>query len=139
VQLQAIWLWLDVVSGPLLVGCIFLGRCKEVAWVMNIKLSVSLGFHGYGHGCRAPRPKLMRCILLAGTCEKSHSETLPAHLGSVLGSHDPEHMGMTTWSERAHLCRVKTDISVVLTDTSGPDSHTMSKLDSHGYLETDSW
>ena len=30
VQLQAIWLWLDVVSGPLLVGCNFPGRCKKV-------------------------------------------------------------------------------------------------------------
>jgi hypothetical protein len=56
---------------------------------MNIKLLVSPGFHGYGHGCRAPRLKLTRCILLVGTCEKSHSETLPAHLGSVLGVMTP--------------------------------------------------
>jgi hypothetical protein len=130
---------LDVVSGPLLVGCIFLGRRKEVAWVMNIKLLVSPGFNGYGHGYRAAWPKLTRCILLARTCEKSHSETLPTHLGSVLGSRDPRHMGITTWSEHAHLCRVKTNISVVLTDTSGPDPHTMSKLSSQGYLEMDSW
>jgi hypothetical protein len=59
---------------------------------MNIKLSVSPGFHGYGHGCRAPRPKLTSGILLAGTYGKSHSETLPAHLSSVLGSHDPRQM-----------------------------------------------
>jgi hypothetical protein len=124
---------LDAVSGPLLVGCILSGRHKEVAWVMNIKLSVNLGFHGYGHGCRAARPKLTRCILLSRTCEKSGSETLPAHLGSVLGSHDLGHMGIMTWSEHA-LCRVKTDISAMLTDTSGPDLHMRSKLGSQGYL-----
>ena len=27
VQLQAIWLWLDIVLGPLLVGCDLPGRC----------------------------------------------------------------------------------------------------------------
>ena len=43
IQLQAIWLWLDVVPGPLLVGCNFLGRRKKVTKVMNIKLMVSLG------------------------------------------------------------------------------------------------
>ena len=43
VQLQAIWLWLDVVPGPLLVGCNFLGRHKKVTKVMNIKLTVSSG------------------------------------------------------------------------------------------------
>ena len=71
----------------------------------------------------APRPNLTGCTLLAGTCEKSHSETLPAHLGSVLGGHDPGQMGIATWRESVHLCRVKTDISVLLTDMSGPDSH----------------
>ena len=30
VQLEAIWLYLDVVSGPLLVGCGLSGRCKKV-------------------------------------------------------------------------------------------------------------
>ena len=39
------------------------------------------------------------------------------------GSHDPRQIGITTWSESVHLCRVKIDISAVLTDTSGPDSH----------------
>jgi hypothetical protein len=93
VQLQAIWFWLDVVSGPLLVGCCFLGRHKEVTWVLNIKFSVSPEFHGYGHGYRAPRTKLTSGILLAGTCEKSRSETLPAHLGGVLGNELPRVYG----------------------------------------------
>ena len=58
-----------------------------------------------------------------GPCEKSRSETLPAHLGSVLGSHDPGQMGIMTSSESAHLYRVKTDISAVLSVMSGLDSH----------------
>ena len=51
VQLQAIWLWLDVVSGPLLVGCGLPGRRKKVTLVMDIKLWL-FGFHGYGDGYR---------------------------------------------------------------------------------------
>ena len=65
----------------------------------------------------------MSCIQLARTYEKSHSETLPAHLRSVLGSNYPGQMGIMTLSESVHLCRVKTDISAMLTDTSGLDSH----------------
>ena len=43
-----------------------------------------------------PKLFLAGCTLLAGTCEQSHSETLLAHLGSVLGSHDPGQMGIMT-------------------------------------------
>jgi hypothetical protein len=84
----------------------------------------------YKDGYQRLGRNLVGCRLLAGTYEKSHSITLPAH---------PREMGIMTWSESAHLYRVKTDISAVLMDTSGLDSHTMSKLDSHGYLEMDSW
>jgi hypothetical protein len=73
---------------------------------MNIKLSVDRYAMAMGIDCRAPRQKLASGILLVGPCERSRSETLPAHLGSVLGSRDPGQMGITTWSERAHLCRV---------------------------------
>jgi len=73
---------------------------------MNIKLSVDRYAIVMGINCRAPRPKLTSGILLVGPCERSPSETLPAHLGSVLGSRDPGQMGITTWSESAHLCRV---------------------------------
>jgi len=73
---------------------------------MDIKTSVARYTMAMGIDCRAPRPKLATGILLVGPCEMSRSETLPAHLGSVLGSHDPRQMGITTWSERAHLCRV---------------------------------
>ena len=76
---------------------------------------------------------LAGCLLFYGPCEMFHSETLPAHLNSVLGSSYPRHIRIMTWSEHAHLCRVKTDISAMLMDTSGLDSHMMSKLDSHGY------
>jgi len=73
---------------------------------MNIKLSVDRYAMGMGIDCRAPWPKLTSGILLVGPCERSRSETLPAHLGSVLGSRDPGQMGITTWSESAHLYRV---------------------------------
>jgi len=73
---------------------------------MNIKLSVDRYAMAMGIDCRAPRPKLMSGILLVGPCERSRSETLPAHLGSALVSRDPGRMGITTWSESAHLCRV---------------------------------
>jgi len=73
---------------------------------MNIKTSVARYTMAMGIDCRVPWPKLASGILLVGPCERSHSETLPAHLGSVLGSHDPRQMGITTWSEHAHLCRV---------------------------------
>ena len=39
---------------------------------------------------------LAGCTLLAGTYEQSRSETLPAHLGIVLGSRDPGQMGIMT-------------------------------------------
>ena len=86
--------------------CYFLSRREEVTWVMNIKLLVDRYAMAMGIDCRAPRRKLTSGILLVGPCERSRSETLPAHLGSVLGSHDPEQMGIMTWSESAHLCRV---------------------------------
>jgi hypothetical protein len=54
----------------------------------------------------APKLFLAGCTLLARTYEKYCSETLPAHLGSVLGSHDLGYMGIMTWSESAHLYRV---------------------------------
>jgi len=75
---------------------------------MNIKSSVARYAMAMGINCRAPRQKLASGILLVGLCERSHSETLPTHL----------------------------DISAVLTVTSGPDSHMMSKLDS---LDTWRW
>ena len=75
------------------------------------------------HGCHAPKVFLAGCILLARTYEQSHSETLPAHLGSVLGSHNPEQMVIMTWSESVQLWRVQTDISAMLMETSGLDSH----------------
>jgi hypothetical protein len=34
---------------------------------------------------------------ISENCEQSHSETLPIHLGSVLGSSKPGQMGITTW------------------------------------------
>jgi len=49
-----------------------------------------------GIDCRAPWQKLVSGILLVGPCERSRSETLPAHLGSVLESHDPGQMRITT-------------------------------------------
>jgi len=73
---------------------------------MDIKTSVARYAMAMGTDCRAPRPKLVSGNLLVGPCERSRSETLPAHLGSVLGSHDPRQMAITTWSERAHLYRV---------------------------------
>jgi len=73
---------------------------------MNIKLSVDRYAMAMGIDCRAPWQKLTSGILLVGPCERSRSETLPTHLGSVLGSHDPGRMGITTWSESAHLYRV---------------------------------
>jgi len=73
---------------------------------MNIKLAAARYAMAMGIDCRAPRRKLASGILLVRPCERSRSETLPAHLGSVLGSHDPEQMGIRTWSEREHLCRV---------------------------------
>ena len=73
---------------------------------MNIKLSVDRYAMAMGIDYRAPRQKLASGILLVGTYERSRSETLPAHLGSVLGSHDPGQMGITTWSESAHLYKV---------------------------------
>ena len=39
-----------------------------------------------------------------GACERSRSETLPVHLGSVKGVINPGHMGSTTHSESVHLC-----------------------------------
>jgi hypothetical protein len=75
---------------------------------------------------------LAGCLQLYGPCEMSHSETLPAHISSVLGSHDPRQMGITTWSESAHICKVKTDISAMLMDMSGPDSHTMKNWTHNG-------
>jgi len=73
---------------------------------MNIKTLVARYAMTMGIDCRAPWPKLASDILLVGPCERSRSETLPAHLGSVLGSHDPGQMGIMAWSERAHLYRV---------------------------------
>jgi hypothetical protein len=40
-----------------------------------------------------PRPNLTGCTLLVRTCEQSRSETLLAHLGSVLGSGPPRANG----------------------------------------------
>jgi len=68
--------------------------------------SAAPSYMAMGIDCRAPQRKLASGILLVGPCERSRSETLPAHLGSVLGSRDPGRMGITTWSESAHLCRV---------------------------------
>ena len=98
---------------------------------MNIKLSVDRYAMAMGIDCRAPRQKLASGILLVGPCERSRSETLPAHLGSVLGVATPG-----KWESRLGVnvhtsAECKTDISAVLTVTSGPDSHMMSKLESH--------
>jgi len=86
--------------------CCFPGRHEEVTWVMNIKLLVDRYAMAMGIDCRAPWPKLTSGILLVGPSERSRSETLPAHFGSVLGSRDPRQMGIMTWSESAHLCIV---------------------------------
>jgi len=63
---------------------------------MDIKTSVARYAMAMGIDCRALRPKLASGILLVGSCERSCSETLPSHLGSVLGSHDPGQMGIKT-------------------------------------------
>jgi len=63
---------------------------------MNIKTLVAQYAMAMGIDCRAPRPKLASGILLVGPYERSRSETLPAHLGSVLESHDLEQMGIMT-------------------------------------------
>jgi len=73
---------------------------------MDIKTSVARYAMAMGIDCQAPRQKLASDILLGGPCERSRSVTLPGHLGSVLGSHDLGEMGITTWTECAHLCRV---------------------------------
>jgi hypothetical protein len=57
-----------------------------------------LGFeyHGYGGGYHVPMSYPSGLPPTFGTCEQSHSETLPAHLGSVLESHDLGQMGIMT-------------------------------------------
>ena len=60
---------------------------------MNIKFSVDRYAMAMGIDCQAPRRKLASGILLVGPCERSRSETLSAHLGSVLGSRDPRANG----------------------------------------------
>ena len=67
----------------------------------------------------------MGCILLFRTCERSHSETLPAHLGCILGLITSGIWGSRLDGKDVHLCRVyfKPDISAVLMVMSGPDPH----------------
>jgi len=82
---------------------------------MNIKLSADRYAMAIGIDCRAPRPKLTSGILLAGPCERSHSETLTAHLGSILGSHDPGQWESRLGVKVRTSAECKTYISTVLT------------------------
>jgi len=70
-------------------------------------------------------------ILLVGPCERSRSETLLAPLvvfwGVVTSGKWESRLGVKVHTS----VDCKTNISVVLTVMSGPDSHMMSKLESH--------
>ena len=91
---------------------------------MNIKLSVVRGSMSMSTAAKHTGQNLRGASYLARTYKRSYSETLPAHLRSVLGSHDPGQMGITTWSESVQpLQSVNPDISAVLMVTSNPDSH----------------
>ena len=79
------------------------------------------GLKGNEDGCHTPG-SLSELPSTSGTCEQSRSETLPAHLGSVLGVETPG-----KWESRLEVKvytsaqSFKPDISAVLTVMSGSE------------------
>ena len=81
VQLQAIWLWLDLLSRPPHIRW----------WLFRVGTDSRFGFLvwyfgscGYKDDCHAPT-SLSELPSTSGTCEQSRSETLPTHLRSICG------------------------------------------------------